>query len=105
MRTLYQRIEERLDRWLKDIKAPIKGGILSCMHAIPYEGAEDDRKALDEYCLYRIAEGMNEYLLSSNYSAVIRQRQYEKFKKTIMDICSSHHIEGEEHDKRHRHPP
>ena len=96
MRSVNQKIEERLNRWLKDIKAPILWRIRGCTEVIPYEGAEDDRRAIDEYCLYRIAEGMNEYLLSSNYSAVIRQRQYEKFKKTLMDICSSHHIEDRE---------
>ncbi len=93
MRTLNQKIEERLNRWLRDIKAPIRGRIWDCMEVLPYNGDENDKSAINEYCLYRIAEGMNEYLNSVNYSAVVRQRQYEKFKVTINKICASHHIE------------
>ena len=94
MRTINQKIEERLDRWLADIKVPIRSYIQDCMVVTPYNGDKNDKAAINEYCLYRIAEGMNEYLRSTHYSAVVRQKQYEKFKQTIIRICASHHIEG-----------
>jgi len=91
MRTTEQRIFERISRWLGEDGGDVIFHIQNAVRAVPFTGDVNDRNALDRYCLMRIAEGVNEYLLSFNYGVLTRQREYEKYISILKNICETHH--------------
>ena len=91
MRTLEQRIFERIDRWLGEEGQAIKCYAHDAVRIIPFTGDVTDRNAIDRYCLTRIAEGVNDYLLSFNFGVLTRQREYEKYIEILKRLCEEHH--------------
>ena len=91
MRTLEQRIFERIDRWLGEEGQAIKYYAHNAARSIPFTGDVHDRDAIDRYCLMRIAEGVDEYLRSFNFGVLSRQREYEKYIAILQRICEEHH--------------
>ena len=93
MRTINQKIEERITRWLPGESEELLFRIRCAIKDIPYNGDETDKDAINRYCLSRIADGMNEFLHSSNFSAVFKQKKYEKYINLLTNLSHSHHIE------------
>ena len=91
MRTTEQRIIERIDQWLGEDGRDVMYYVRDAVRAVPYTGSVNDRDAMNRYCLSRIADGVNEYLLSFNYGVITRQREYEKNISILKNLCEEHH--------------
>ncbi|MCR4649042.1 MAG: hypothetical protein K5776_08190 [Lachnospiraceae bacterium] len=70
-----------------ELDGGLKDSVANAIEIIPFKGDSGNKKEVRDYCIKRLAEGMNDYLCSSNYNSVFRQRLYEKYCKKIVDIC------------------
>lgn len=71
-----------------EIDKKLEECIKSAISSISFKGDSNNKTEVNEYCISRLAEGINDYICSSNYNSVFRQRLYFKYCSLIRDICA-----------------